>query len=140
MEEQTIAPLTSKELEAAIEAKTARVVFSKPGWRLVIHEGLKYSCVSSVMELWAQPAGNRNSDYRGTKLVWTIKKVEPDSGYVRKQPRKPMPLDQLIPQLKQAIAFAENGRWSKLDWSLLKPENVQALIDEIEKTRISSAA
>lgn len=81
MAEETIKHLANEELEAAIEAKTARVVFSKPGWRLVIHNGLKYSCVSSLVRLWAQPAGNRASDYRGTKKVWAIKKVELDTGY-----------------------------------------------------------
>ncbi len=135
MAEQDISHLTDGELEAAIEAKTARVVFSKPGWRLVIHDGLKYSCVATSVSLWTQPAGNRDSDYRGSKTVWTIKKVELDTGYERKQHRRAMELDALILRLRQAIARAENGRWNNLDWSLLRPENIQALIDEIERAR-----
>ncbi len=133
--EQTIRHLTDGELEAAIEAKTARVVFSRPGWRLVIHDGLKYSCVATSVSLWTQPAGNRNSDYRGRKTVWMIKKVELDTGHERKQPRRTMEIEALIPRLKQAIAHAENGRWKSLNWPLLKPENIQALIDEIERAR-----
>lgn len=140
MAKQNVKHLTNEELEAAIETGDARVVFSKPNWRLVIHEGLKYSCVSSLVSLWAKPAGNSDSDYRGTKLVWAVKKVEPDTGYERKKPQKAMPVDQLIPQLKQAISSADNGRWNRTDWSLLKPENIQALIDEIEKAQTSRAA
>ncbi len=65
----------------------------------------------------------------------TIKKVEPDTAYERMRPRRAMELDVLIPRLKQAIAYAENGRWNNLDWPLLARENGQALIDEIEHAR-----
>jgi hypothetical protein len=41
----------------------------------------------------------------------------------------------LIPRLKQAISCAENGRWNKLDWPLLNPENIQPLLDVIERER-----
>jgi hypothetical protein len=137
---QTIQHLTSEELEAAIEARTARIACSRPGWRLVIHNGLKYSCVGTRMSQWVAPVGNRSSDYRGTKTVWTVKSVEPDAGYERKQTRQAMPLDLLIPELKQAIVRSENGRWNSLDWPLLTPENVKLIIDEIDKAKISIAA
>ncbi len=132
--------LTSEELEVAIEAKTAKVVFSKPGWRLVVHDGLKYSCVSSSVSLWAVPAGSRDSDYRGSKTVWSIKKVEIDAGYERKKPGKAIDVNVLIPKLKEAISFTVNERWSQSDWPLLKPENIKVLIEEIERMRPAKAA
>jgi len=142
MENQMLTPLTNEELDAAIEAGTARVVFSKLGFRIVVHGELKYSCTSSIVSLWTSAAGTHRSDFRGNKLVWSIKKVEPETGYARKQPRKAMELDQLVQKLRQATSFAEqnNGRWSKIDWPLLTPENMKVLLAEVERAQTAQKA
>jgi hypothetical protein len=138
--EITTKHLTNEELDVAIKEGTAKIVCSRPKWQLVVHGGLKYSCVSSTVTVWARAVGCRASDYRGTETRWMIKSVEPDLRYERIRPRQAMPIDELIPQLKKAITYAANGSWNKPDWPLLKPENIQALIDEIERSQMSKAA
>jgi hypothetical protein len=141
MPEQTPAQLTSEELEKAVAAGSALVICDRNNFRLVIHGGLKYHCANVLYEQWAKPAGNRASDYRGHKRMWTIKKVEPDTGYQRSsKPRPALSANELVPKLKQAIEMSVDGRWTKEHFYLVSPANVQTLIAEIERLRPALAA
>ena len=78
--------LSDDELEKAVAAGAARVVFERPKFRIVIHDGLRYLCNRVSFVCWAKAAGNSSSDYRGTKDKWLINKVEPDTGYQKNVP------------------------------------------------------
>jgi hypothetical protein len=141
MPEQTQAQLTNEELEKAVVDGSARVIYDRNGFRIVIHGGLKYHCGQVRFALYARAAGNRVSDYRGTKSEWQIRKVEPDTRYQRtSKPRPSLSADELVSKLKLALVVVVDGRWLQKDWPLVSPANVRILIDEIERQHLAKAA
>jgi len=141
MPEQSEAKITNETLTKAVAAGSARVIFERDRFRLVIYGGMKYHCALVRFVMYAQPAGNTASDYRGTKSEWQIKKVEPDTGYQpSSKPPKAISADDLVPKLKQALIYAVNDRWSQQDFRLISPANIQVLIDEIERQQPAKAA
>lgn len=132
-------PLSEEELEREIASGAARVICGRDSFRLVVCAGLKYHCALQRFQMWAEPAGNRDSDFRGTKVVWKIKKVEPDTGYQRKSsPQPTITVEELEAKLRAAIATSSDGRWAREHWSLVSPANITMLLNKIDK--LSTAA
>lgn len=77
--------VTIEELEAATAKREARLIVDRGRFRLYIYRGFRYKCGFFTVELWQHAAGNRASDYRGTRSFWKITDRTPDSGVRRRR-------------------------------------------------------
>jgi hypothetical protein len=125
-------------LEQAIARGEARIVVDRPRFRVILHKGFRYVCTYRTFSLWANAAGNKASDYRGSRSYWSIQSKEPETKKYLK-PSK-MDVETLIKELNCAIEAAEAGRWQSKHWKLVAPDNVQLLLTEISTLRSRKAA
>lgn len=87
--------VTYQHLEEAAMRREARLIVDRGRFRLYIYRGFRYQCMYSIVDLWARPAGNTASSYRGTRSSWEITARTPDTGRRRAKAKQEKPsLDQ----------------------------------------------